>query len=47
MIELEGCEKATKLRMFKNGRVDITFASPDCARCFAKDYFGEQWESAA
>lgn len=47
VIELEGCEKATKLRMFKNGRVDITFASPDCARCFAKDYFGEQWESAA
>ena len=44
---LGDCEKVTKLKMYKNGRVDITFASPDCAKCFAKEYFGEQWDAAA
>lgn len=46
-IVLGGCEKASKLRLYKNGRIDITFASSDYAETFIKDYLGETYADAA
>ena len=38
--ELDDCEKAKEVKMFKNKRVDIKFASSELANQFASDYLG-------
>ena len=38
--EFEDCKKLEKIRLFKNGRMDIRFASEGYARQFVADYFG-------
>ncbi|WP_207636776.1 hypothetical protein [Hungatella hathewayi] len=39
-VEFSTCSKVSQLKMFKNGRVDIKFASEAIARQFADDYLG-------
>ena len=39
-VEFPTCSKVIQLKMFKNGRVDIKFASAAIARQFADDYLG-------
>ena len=39
-VEFSTCSKVSQLKMFKNGRVDIKFASEANARQFADDYLG-------
>lgn len=41
--ELEGCRKLEKIKLFKNGRMDIRFTSEGYAREFATDYLGTVW----
>ncbi len=41
IVEFEDCRKIVQLKMFKNRRVDIKFASPEYARQFADEYLGE------
>ena len=38
--ELEGCKKLDRIKLYKNGRMDIRFTSEGFARQFAADYFG-------
>lgn len=38
--ELEDCKKLEKIRLFKNGRMDIRFTGEGYARQFVADYFG-------
>ena len=38
--ELEGCEKLERIKLYKNGRMDIRFTSEGYARQFVSDYFG-------
>ena len=38
--EFESCKKLEKIRLFKNGRMDIRFASEGCAREFVSHYLG-------
>lgn len=40
LVVLPSCHKAVKLRMFKNRRVDLTFAETGFARKFAEGYLG-------
>ena len=39
-IEFSTCTKVSRLRMFKNGRVDIRFVSEEYAEQFVRDYLG-------
>lgn len=39
-VEFSTCSKVSQLKLFKNGRVDIKFASEAYARQFADDYLG-------
>ncbi len=41
--ELEDCEKLEKIKLFKNGRMDIRFTSEDYARQFVNGYLGTIW----
>ena len=38
--ELDGCEKLDRIKLYKNGRMDIRFTSESHARQFVSDYFG-------
>ncbi len=38
--ELDGCEKLDRIKLYKNGRMDIRFTSEGYARQFVSDYFG-------
>lgn len=40
LIEFPQCEKVIQMRMFKNGRVDVKFASTEYAEEFAEEYLG-------
>lgn len=40
LAEFYNCQKVKQLKMFKNGRVDIKFASEEHARKFTEDYLG-------
>lgn len=39
--DFTGCEKIKRMKMFKNGRVDLRFASAEDAETFVKTYLGE------
>jgi len=39
--EFEECEKLERIKLFKNGRMDIRFTSEGYARQFVSDYFGK------
>ena len=41
--EFEDCEKLEKIRLFKNGRMDIRFTSEGYAREFVSNYLGTIW----
>jgi len=41
--EFEDCEKLEKIRLFKNGRMDIRFTNEGYAREFVSDYLGTIW----
>ena len=41
--EFEDCEKLEKIRLFKNGRMDIRFTSEGYAREFVSGYLGTVW----
>ena len=41
--ELEDCEKLEKIRLFKNGRMDIRFTSEGHARAFVSGFLGTIW----
>ena len=41
--EFEDCEKLEKIRLFKNGRMDIRFTSEGYAREFVSGYLGTIW----
>lgn len=41
--EFEDCKKLKKIKLFKNGRMDIRFASEGYAREFVSDYLGTVW----
>ena len=38
--ELDGCVKVERIKLYKNGRMDIRFTSEGYARQFVADYFG-------
>lgn len=38
--ELDGCGKLERIKLYKNGRMDIRFTSESHARQFVSDYFG-------
>ena len=38
--ELDGCDKLDRIKLYKNGRMDIRFTSEGHARKFVTDYFG-------
>lgn len=38
--ELDGCDKLERIKLYKNGRMDIRFTSEGHARQFVADYFG-------
>ena len=38
--ELDGCDKLERIKLYKNGRMDIRFTSEGHARQFVTDYFG-------
>lgn len=38
--ELDGCGKVERIKLYKNGRMDIRFTSEGYARQFVADYFG-------
>ena len=42
LYELDGFEKVLSIKLFKNGRVDIKFATPALAQQFAEEYLTEQ-----
>lgn len=42
--EFEGCKKLEKIRLFKNGRMDIRFTNEGYAREFVANYFGTSWQ---
>lgn len=39
-IELSGCEKVKRIKVFKNGRVDVRFSSKENAAEFTEQYLG-------
>lgn len=41
--ELEDCEKLEKIRLFKNGRMDIRFTNEGYARAFVSGFLGAIW----
>lgn len=41
--ELEDCEKLEKIRLFKNGRMDVRFTSEEYARAFVSGFLGTIW----
>lgn len=41
--ELGACEKLEKIRLFKNGRIDIRFTNEGYARAFVSGYLGTIW----
>ena len=41
--EFEDCKKLEKIKLFKNGRMDIRFTSEGHAREFVTDYLGTVW----
>ena len=41
--EFEGCEKLEKIRLFKNGRMDIRFSNESYAREFVSSCLGTVW----
>lgn len=41
--EFEGCDKLEKIRLFKNGRMDIRFTNEGYAREFVANYLGTTW----
>ena len=41
--EFEDCEKLLKIRLFKNGRMDIRFTNESYAREFVSSYLGTVW----
>ena len=43
LLEFEDCEKLEKIRLFKNGRMDIRFTNEGCAREFVSTYLGTVW----
>ena len=40
LVELPGCKKLTQIKLFKKGRVDLKFSSPECAEEFVDRYLG-------
>ena len=40
LVELPGCKKLTQIKMFKKGRVDLKFSSPEYAEEFIDRYLG-------
>lgn len=40
LIQFPGCAKVRQLKMFKNGRVDIKFASEEFLRTYVNEYLG-------
>ena len=38
--EFSTCEKVKSLKMYKNGRVDVKFATEEMASKFVEDYLG-------
>ena len=42
-VEFPDCEKLLSLRMFKNGRCDLKFTSPEYAEAFAAEYLGKDY----
>ncbi|MDE6923623.1 MAG: hypothetical protein K2P01_08725 [Oscillospiraceae bacterium] len=41
--EFENCEKLERIKLFKNGRMDIRFTNEGYARQFVADYLGTVW----
>ena len=41
--EFEDCKKLEKVKLFKNGRMDIRFANEGYAREFVNSYLGTVW----
>ena len=41
--EFEDCDKLERVKLFKNGRMDIRFTSEEFARQFVTDYLGTVW----
>jgi len=41
--EFEDCKKLEKIKLFKNGRMDIRFTNESYAREFVEDYLGTVW----
>lgn len=41
--EFEGCKKLEKIKLFKNGRMDIRFTNEGYAREFVSSYLGTVW----
>lgn len=41
--EFEDCEKLERIKLFKNGRMDIRFTNEGYARQFVADYLGTVW----
>lgn len=41
--EFEECKKLEKIKLFKNGRMDIRFTNEGCAREFVSSYLGTVW----
>ena len=42
-VEFPDCEKLLSLRMFKNGRCDLKFTSPEYAETFVAEYLGKDY----
>lgn len=40
IVEFSGCSKLVQIRMFKNGRVDLKFTTPEYAEAFVDRYLG-------
>ena len=41
--EFENCEKLERIKLFKNGRMDLRFTNEGYARQFAAEYLGTVW----
>ena len=41
IVEFSGCKKLVQIKMFKNGRVDLKFTSPEYAETFIDRYLGK------
>lgn len=41
IVEFSGCSKLVQIKMFKNGRVDLKFTTPEYAEAFVDRYLGK------